>query len=833
MYNTVHGCDSTIVTDLLVIEEYIIHDTIEICDGESYFIGGGDQIVSGSYTDSYISQGGCDSIVITELIVKDIYSTSLVANICEGDSILLGGVLQTLEGTYYDTLTALNGCDSVLVTELSYYPNYVVNEVGEICEGDSVLLGGTWQFETGIYADTLSSIHGCDSIIMTSLTVLEPVITDLSLSSCEGDSILIGTIWYYETGLYYDTLVAFNGCDSILSNGVTFHPNSLDTVVVEICEGESYLAGGILQTETGYYTDVYNTVHGCDSTIVTDLLVKPVYETYDTVEICNGDSYYVGGGNQTLGGSYTDVYQALNGCDSTVITELTFKPQYIANVVVEICIGETYFVGGAEQSTAGQYTDVYQAMNGCDSTIVTQLNIRQRPTSNVDVFICQGDSILIGNDYQTNPGTYTDTIYALDGCDSVVYVQLNWTPATYGTSSMLICLGDSVLIGGEWRYESGFYQDTLASAVTSCDSINTVHLQVFPDYQTNYDYSICQGDSLLIGDTWYFAGVYSNVYTGWLGCDSIVNLDIKELPEYQFTDSITICEGESVLINGSLETEEGWYENNYYSFSGCDSIHRVHLTVLPDVDIWAEGSGEICLGDTLQLHMGGSVTSYTWYPTEGLSCTDCPDPYASPDETTTYTVSALNCRGETISASATVVINPGPEIDLGLDVSLILGDSTLLQAEGYPMVEFFDWYDDTDSLICEDCTETWVGPERTTTYTVYATDLFGCTNQKNVTVFVNDDCSYADLQIPNMISPNGDGNNDEFVIYAEAIAEIKFLRIYNRWGELIFETTDLNTRWDGTFRGQPLNPGVYTYYLQGICLNNEEFLRVGNVTILK
>ena len=88
-------------------------------------------------------------------------------------------------------------------------------------------------------------------------------------------------------------------------------------------------------------------------------------------------------------------------------------------------------------------------------------------------------------------------------------------------------------------------------------------------------------------------------------------------------------------------------------------------------------------------------------------------------------------------------------------------------------------------------------------------------------------------EIPNIISPNGDGNNDLLEIKYEGIADINVFRIYNRWGELIFETNNPDTKWDGTFNGKPLNPGVYVYYLEGRCLSDEPFTIIGNVTVLK
>ena len=118
-------------------------------------------------------------------------------------------------------------------------------------------------------------------------------------------------------------------------------------------------------------------------------------------------------------------------------------------------------------------------------------------------------------------------------------------------------------------------------------------------------------------------------------------------------------------------------------------------------------------------------------------------------------------------------------------------------------------------------------------FLVVVEDENGCSNSDVIDVNINDGCSYSKFEIPNIISPNGDGYNDEFEIKYEGVNEVSSLRIYSRWGELVYETNDISIYWDGTFKGQSLNPGVYIYYMEGLCLDNEEFTKTGNVTILK
>lgn len=95
------------------------------------------------------------------------------------------------------------------------------------------------------------------------------------------------------------------------------------------------------------------------------------------------------------------------------------------------------------------------------------------------------------------------------------------------------------------------------------------------------------------------------------------------------------------------------------------------------------------------------------------------------------------------------------------------------------------------------------------------------------------ECFTGKMDIPNAITPNADGHNDNFYVRNESTLQVNLLRVYDRWGELMFSTNDLSQKWDATFRGESCNPGVYVYYLEGFCMDNQPYKKVGNVTIIK
>jgi len=124
-------------------------------------------------------------------------------------------------------------------------------------------------------------------------------------------------------------------------------------------------------------------------------------------------------------------------------------------------------------------------------------------------------------------------------------------------------------------------------------------------------------------------------------------------------------------------------------------------------------------------------------------------------------------------------------------------------------------------------------PDSTTAYIVEITDAFGCTNVDTVVVTVLDVvCGEPYIYVPNAFTPNGDGNNDILYVHADMATDLYFA-IYDRWGEKIFETTDASKGWNGTYKGKPLDPAVFVYYLKVTCLNRLQFEKKGNITLIR
>lgn len=194
----------------------------------------------------------------------------------------------------------------------------------------------------------------------------------------------------------------------------------------------------------------------------------------------------------------------------------------------------------------------------------------------------------------------------------------------------------------------------------------------------------------------------------------------------------------------------------------------------------------------------------------------------------TFTVTDTNgCQSDTtflaVVSETTVTTLP--------DITLLAGQSATLSATTGSLVSY-NWQP-AEGLSCTNCPQPVASPQQTTTYTVLVTDLAqGCTATAAVTVVVNTPQDTGNIAIPNAFSPNGDGVNDVWRITGNNIQQAN-VHVYNRWGQPVFETTNVQDGWNGIFNNQNAPAGVYVYWVNGAYTNGQLFEEKGNITLIR
>jgi gliding motility-associated-like protein len=163
------------------------------------------------------------------------------------------------------------------------------------------------------------------------------------------------------------------------------------------------------------------------------------------------------------------------------------------------------------------------------------------------------------------------------------------------------------------------------------------------------------------------------------------------------------------------------------------------------------------------------------------------------------------------------------------------GDAVLSDRESYQLLATasmgtYEWFPAT-SLSCIECLNPIASPVETTTYTITVTDSIGCIAIDEVIISVG--CSEENLFIPNAFTPDNNGHNDLLLVRSSGTFHLNYFKIFDRWGKIIFETNDIGTGWDGSFKNKPLSPGVFLYLLEAECAGGILVRKEGNITLLR
>lgn len=282
----------------------------------------------------------------------------------------------------------------------------------------------------------------------------------------------------------------------------------------------------------------------------------------------------------------------------------------------------------------------------------------------------------------------------------------------------------------------------------------------------------------------------------------------------------------------------GTYTVTVTDGNGCTIVDQASIIQPPqlfldlieviDVRCYAEANGSLTV-------LGSGGTPGYLYSVDGGPFQDSPT--FSNLKAGDYEVTVMDDQGCLTTITVTVNQPPPLLVDAGADVTIDLGYSTVLVSTvSPPFTPVSIQWTPIAPPGCATCPDVEVGPVNTTTFQITVVDSSGCTASDQVTVVVN---KIRDIYIPNAFSPDGNGINDYFTVYGGIAAEsVLVFRIYNRWGGLIYEGTNfpLNSDidgWDGTYKGQYLNPDVFAFYALIRFIDDEEIIYKGDLQLTR
>ncbi|GAA4743290.1 PKD domain-containing protein [Flavisolibacter ginsenosidimutans] len=485
-------------------------------------------------------------------------------------------------------------------------------------------------------------------------------------------------------------------------------------------------------------------------------------------------------------------------CGSTTLTFTDTSHVFFGIKNIAWNFGDNKTAAGSNPShvysASGRYTIqmIVQSNSGCTDTISKQIDVlvKSKPLVSINATdtACTRRSIAFNALVQT--------------VDPLNLVQWNLSNGATGT-------------GPQFNYtftQTGTYNvQLIAGTVNGCydTAYHTVRINPSPVVTATPPLNLCKGNTVQLNA---------------IGASTWQWLPLQGLTCYSCPNPIA-----SPIITTPYVVEG---KNSF----GCADWDTVVITVVQPLKMTVAPDDSICIGQSVNLLASGA-TFYNWSPAVGLNNVNISNPTASPSVTTRYRVvgyDGFNCFTDT--AYVTVAIGQYPTVSLGPDQTLATG--TL-----YPLTSVItngpirNWnWTPTTNLSCSNCALPVAEIKKDITYTVTVTTPYGCSASDTISIKVF--CKDGQVFIPNAFTPDGDGINDMLTVRASGIVMVKYFRIFNRWGDLIFERTnfkpnDPNYGWDGKVRGVVNGPEVFVYTCEAVCENGASYTYKGNVSIIK
>ena len=341
---------------------------------------------------------------------------------------------------------------------------------------------------------------------------------------------------------------------------------------------------------------------------------------------------------------------------------------------------------------------------------------------------------------------------------------------------------------------------------------------------------------------------------------ALKQITIHPVPQVKVAGPEKICAGETVELQAAGATNFVWKDqqeniicNNCFTVKvkplrstqykvigynefGCTQVNSTNVQVIDKIKIKVAPDDTLCIGQSVRLWASGA-TYYQWLPASGLNNYTIATPTATPTTTTAYKVVGRdmnNCFTDT--ATVRVVVGNPTSLIVGKDSSFVAGSKIQLHATtATANIVRWKWAGGSD-LSCVNCPNPIARVIFDECISCSATNIYGCTSSD--TVCFKTFCPTTEVFLPNAFTPDGDGINDVFYVQAKGVRNIKSLRVFNRWGEVVFEKTnilpnDVGSGWNGKIKGIAANPDVYVYICEVVCDKGGTQLYKGNVAIIR
>ncbi|MEZ4937981.1 MAG: gliding motility-associated C-terminal domain-containing protein [Crocinitomicaceae bacterium] len=487
--------------------------------------------------------------------------------------------------------------------------------------------------------------------------------------------------------------------------------------------------------------------------------------------------------------------------------------------------------------------DTNNCFNTDTTSVQIEIGIFQGQASQPQDTVCPGSSIqleasngifyqwepsgLLDNPNSANPIATVDTttVFSVIVVDSCGSDTIEVTVHVYDLNSVsaddtTMCEGDTIQIsasGGinyHWEPDQFVINNGVANPF------------VFPQVTTDFTVEITTPEGCIFYDTANIVVIQKPPVNFLVSDEKMcfgdqINFSLNPNFDYQWQPNYNISSTNSPNVTVFPEVDT-LYIAQASNICGVayDTVHidviRVYATISPDTII--------CKGTSISVAASGGQ-SYSWHPPSFFSSPTAQNPVVTPPYPTSIWVEVMDTNGCSDSASMYIDFYPTTFLTVSPDYYGLEGDTAIIWANASAPGQLF-WIP-AEFINCTNCDTTFVFPPTTTTYTANFLDTNGCLVKNSVTIYFD-----PLIYVPNAFTPNGDGMNDFFGAKGGNFKTFELL-IFNRWGELIFEGNAIDDWWDGKYKGEKVQDGVYVWKIRYEDLNSNIDVIYGHVTVLR
>jgi gliding motility-associated-like protein len=494
---------------------------------------------------------------------------------------------------------------------------------------------------------------------------------------------------------------------------------------------------------------------------------------------------------------------------STSVTVANNITDEVENINSTLCPGETFCFdgpGGSDCLTSGSATRTYTKADGCTRTVNVVITNVQYEILLSEVRICDGNSYTLPNStppaIYNAPGVYDyEAGTGANGCKRFIRTILRVTTKQTLSPTVYICTGDVYQIGlNPPRTTTGNYVDTIQSRLfPHCDSIE-VRTNLIVNNPVNFTKTILSCEPVRVNGVLYssstsFTVNYADPTIGNCQNDTTYNITVSQ--NLSRNQIVGICPGGSYSIGGSTYVQAGQYTNvTPFAAGGANCTITVNTDLRVITPVLRSEAPVICKGD---IYIIGTGTNIDTFKTSGT--------YTHIDKSYGYQ-GGTGCDSVVTTVNLTInSLNVIDRTSYGVCNNRTAGN-IVLSAQGGVSPYTYAW---SVNAVNNNAEYRYCLPAGEYTVTVTESSALACKWIKTFTIFTDDPANC--LRNNEAFTPNGDVYNETWQIPCVE-NESNYVRVYNRWGQVLFEQRDYRGDWGGTSDGKPLPDGTYYYVIQ-------------------